>query len=170
MKQLLGNAPRMGASAMCCSLVPFGVGSGSGLGCDAPFLFGRYRTMDANRHMIRFNCPHCEKSIRVKGEAAGRKGKCPGCGQTVRVPVAPQPAEPQRPPKPLEILGRVDIPVVRNSRKWYHVAVSLCSRRSEMKRRHELSDEQWAQMEPLLQAVTVIPESRERTIEGLSMR
>lgn len=36
--------------------------------------------------MIHFNCPHCDKAIRVRDEAAGRKGKCLGCGATIQVP------------------------------------------------------------------------------------
>lgn len=36
--------------------------------------------------MIHFNCPHCDKAIRVRDEAAGRKGKCLGCVETIQVP------------------------------------------------------------------------------------
>lgn len=36
--------------------------------------------------MIHFNCPHCDKAIRVRDEAAGRKDKCLGCGETIQVP------------------------------------------------------------------------------------
>ncbi len=36
--------------------------------------------------MIEFNCPDCNKQIRVKPELAGRTGKCPGCGQKILVP------------------------------------------------------------------------------------
>lgn len=36
--------------------------------------------------MIHFNCPHCDKAIRVRDETAGRKGKCLGCGETIQVP------------------------------------------------------------------------------------
>jgi len=37
--------------------------------------------------MIEFVCPHCNKSLRVKSEVAGKKGKCPGCSQMIQVPV-----------------------------------------------------------------------------------
>ncbi len=36
--------------------------------------------------MISFECPGCAKPIKVKDELAGKKGKCPGCGQAVTVP------------------------------------------------------------------------------------
>ncbi len=36
--------------------------------------------------MIEFTCPHCGKTLHVKPEAAGQKGKCPGCEQIVHVP------------------------------------------------------------------------------------
>ena len=36
--------------------------------------------------MITFACPACQKKFSVKDELAGKKGKCPGCGQVVAVP------------------------------------------------------------------------------------
>ncbi len=36
--------------------------------------------------MITFACPACQKKLSVKDELAGKKGKCPGCGQGVAVP------------------------------------------------------------------------------------
>ncbi len=33
-----------------------------------------------------FSCPHCGKKLRVKDEAAGKTGKCTGCGTKVTVP------------------------------------------------------------------------------------
>jgi len=58
--------------------------------------------------MIRFNCPHCAKAIAVKPELAGRRGKCPGCGQTIQIPAegsaalaVPSAKQPEPvPPKP----------------------------------------------------------------------
>ncbi len=38
--------------------------------------------------MIEFNCPECNKQIKVKPELAGRIGKCPGCGNKILVPQA----------------------------------------------------------------------------------
>ena len=38
--------------------------------------------------MIRFSCSHCGKSISVKDEYAGKRGKCPTCKQPVSVPSA----------------------------------------------------------------------------------
>jgi hypothetical protein len=35
---------------------------------------------------IKFNCPHCQKSLKVSTEVAGKRAKCPGCGQIVRIP------------------------------------------------------------------------------------
>ena len=36
--------------------------------------------------MISFSCPHCNKALRVKDELAGKRGKCPGCGQAFAIP------------------------------------------------------------------------------------
>jgi DNA-directed RNA polymerase subunit RPC12/RpoP len=42
---------------------------------------------------IKFNCPHCNRNLKVKSEAAGRKAKCPSCSQVVAVPVDPPPGD-----------------------------------------------------------------------------
>ena len=51
---------------------------------------------------IEFDCPQCGKKLRVRDELAGKKGKCPGCGNVVVVPTAP-PGPPVQvgPPPPL---------------------------------------------------------------------
>jgi predicted Zn finger-like uncharacterized protein len=41
--------------------------------------------------MIAFNCPHCNRSLRVADDKAGVTGRCPGCGQRFTVP-EPMPA------------------------------------------------------------------------------
>jgi uncharacterized Zn finger protein (UPF0148 family) len=42
---------------------------------------------------MRFSCPHCGKALNVKDEYAGKKAKCPGCRNLIRVPAAaPAPA------------------------------------------------------------------------------
>jgi serine/threonine protein kinase len=44
--------------------------------------------------MLAFPCPSCQKKLQVADEHAGKKVKCPGCGQVLTVPVpAPPPAE-----------------------------------------------------------------------------
>ena len=48
--------------------------------------------------MIRFACPNCGKSIQVKPELAGRKGKCPGCQSILVIPSAS--SEPNSPVAP----------------------------------------------------------------------
>ena len=35
---------------------------------------------------VTFACPGCGKSIKVRDELAGKKGKCPGCGAILTVP------------------------------------------------------------------------------------
>jgi len=37
---------------------------------------------------VKFNCPQCQKTLNVKDELAGKKGKCPFCGQAITVPDA----------------------------------------------------------------------------------
>lgn len=41
---------------------------------------------------IEFNCPHCEKFLSTSEDRAGRKAKCPGCGEVVTVPGLEVPA------------------------------------------------------------------------------
>src|SRR5262249_54545527 len=36
--------------------------------------------------MLTFTCPHCSRNLRVKDELAGKKAKCPACGQPVNTP------------------------------------------------------------------------------------
>ena len=54
--------------------------------------------------MIRFACDGCGKTINVAATAAGKRGKCPGCGTSVLVPTpAPMPVESRKkspPPVP----------------------------------------------------------------------
>lgn len=45
--------------------------------------------------MISFACEHCGKTFNVPDTYAGRRARCKGCGQEVRVPAA---AEPETPP------------------------------------------------------------------------
>jgi len=35
---------------------------------------------------IAFTCSGCGKNLKVKAQLAGKSGKCPKCGQTVKVP------------------------------------------------------------------------------------
>ena len=36
--------------------------------------------------MISFQCPACGKKLKVKDEFAGKKGKCPKCGNVINIP------------------------------------------------------------------------------------
>jgi len=38
--------------------------------------------------MIQLYCPQCGKQLKVKDEAAGKKGKCPTCGATILIPAS----------------------------------------------------------------------------------
>jgi|GEM_PF-3045094 len=42
--------------------------------------------------MIEFNCSECGKKLKVTGDAAGKRGKCPQCGALLRVPETDRPA------------------------------------------------------------------------------
>lgn len=57
---------------------------------------------------IEFNCPHCAKLLKTADDKAGVSARCPGCGQTIMVPLSSEegaaaPAgfdDPIRPPPP----------------------------------------------------------------------
>lgn len=53
----------------------------------------------ADTEKIRFRCPHCNKPVNVARQYAGKRGKCPGCGSVVQIPVgAPDGVTPERMP------------------------------------------------------------------------
>ena len=35
---------------------------------------------------MKFSCPHCQKTLKVKDELAGKKAKCPGCQKVIVIP------------------------------------------------------------------------------------
>ena len=43
--------------------------------------------------IIHITCSSCGKKLHAKDELAGRSAKCPGCGQAIRIPEAPEPSE-----------------------------------------------------------------------------
>ncbi len=42
---------------------------------------------------IRFKCSVCGKAFSVSPKYAGKRGKCPGCGQTITIPAIEEPAD-----------------------------------------------------------------------------
>ena len=51
--------------------------------------------------MIEFPCPHCRKTVRTPDSTAGKRGKCPHCGQLTSIPQAIQPSQPAAPADPI---------------------------------------------------------------------
>ncbi len=47
--------------------------------------------------MIAFSCSHCGKNLQVKDAFAGKKARCPHCGQPVCIPTASAPADKRSP-------------------------------------------------------------------------
>lgn len=41
---------------------------------------------------LKLSCPSCQKSLTVPDQLAGRTGKCPGCGASIKVPPLPPPS------------------------------------------------------------------------------
>lgn len=42
---------------------------------------------------IRVSCPSCSASFKVKDEYAGKRGKCPQCGNPIRIPTGDGPGD-----------------------------------------------------------------------------
>ena len=42
---------------------------------------------------IRFKCSICGKAFSVLAKYAGKRGKCPGCGQTITIPAIKEPPD-----------------------------------------------------------------------------
>ena len=59
---------------------------------------------------IEFRCPGCNKLLRTKDETAGKRAKCPQCGNIVEIPV-PAPAE--EPPDLFSDLAEADFAPIR---------------------------------------------------------
>jgi hypothetical protein len=55
--------------------------------------------------MITFTCPHCQQSLTVPDDSAGKKGKCPQCQNIVDIPVTSTPMPPQTPPPQAQPFG-----------------------------------------------------------------
>lgn len=76
--------------------------------------------------MIIFACSQCGKSLKVRDDAAGKRGKCPHCGATLRVPesdsVTLEAADPVRPKKGDVAAETSDplpgIPGTQRHRRW----------------------------------------------------
>jgi hypothetical protein len=62
--------------------------------------------------MISFACPACNKQLKVTDEPAGKKGKCPGCGQPVVIPgkVVASPSLEERPTANKILVEQVTVP------------------------------------------------------------
>jgi predicted Zn finger-like uncharacterized protein len=63
--------------------------------------------------MIALTCPSCAKKLQVKDESAGKKVKCPKCGELIKVPVPEIPEEIEE----LEEMEEAPPPPVSKSKK-----------------------------------------------------
>src|SRR5690349_1409986 len=52
------------------------------------------------RMAIEFPCARCGQLVRTPDSAAGKKGKCPSCGQVQRIPSSETPPPPKPPAQP----------------------------------------------------------------------
>jgi uncharacterized Zn finger protein (UPF0148 family) len=57
---------------------------------------------------VAFSCPECDKSLKVKDELAGKKVKCPGCGEPIVVEAADDPEPESAVQEPPRRKGRDD--------------------------------------------------------------
>jgi hypothetical protein len=72
---------------------------------------------------IKFNCPHCQKSLKVNQELAGKKARCAGCKRILTIPTLEPPAASadveslaaaalgEQPPAPETAPGRQGAPI-----------------------------------------------------------
>lgn len=68
---------------------------------------------------IEFECPSCHRTLRVKDELAGQRGKCPLCNQSIQVPAAgtSPPAHPVPDPDGRRPVRRTRRPASRKRKK-----------------------------------------------------
>src|SRR5262245_57001472 len=70
--------------------------------------------------MISFTCPRCARTSKAQGRQAGKRAKCPGCGQLLIIPsMRSTPAAPP-PPAP-----QVSLPAPVPVRPWPNVCTIL---------------------------------------------
>lgn len=68
---------------------------------------------------IEFRCAQCDKKLKVKDELAGKKIKCPGCGEATAVPKAAAPAKQPLNPE----LGSTESIINLNLKKFKNRAI-----------------------------------------------
>src|SRR5689334_23035173 len=74
-----------------------------------------------NDSKLHFRCPFCAKSVGVPVQFAGKRGKCPGCGNLILILHTPTPVE-----NPEALLDRklkkIADPEVRRSARGFLIA------------------------------------------------
>ena len=58
--------------------------------------------------MITFSCPSCDKSLKVKDELAGKRFRCPECGNPLAVPASRRASASAHPGKEAAILPALE--------------------------------------------------------------
>ncbi len=72
---------------------------------------------------MRVHCPHCRKSLRVGVDFAGKRAKCPACGQTMTIPLTREEQIIATTPEPNAASRGTDPPGLGTSTK---VAIAAC--------------------------------------------
>src|ERR1700693_734956 len=74
---------------------------------------------------IKFQCPHCKKSLNVRDQLAGKRAACPGCKQSITIP-ANEAAVPSPEMEDLAAAALADEPVARGVPKTVDFKCYYC--------------------------------------------
>ncbi len=126
------------------------------------FLVESWVVPNANEEILEFACPKCAKRLKATSQIAGRRVKCPKCGQSVRVPGASPPATQATGDEWLSL----ETPAIQDITDRERIAAEVKAKRAALVAQHKAREKQLTENQPVTPVVTVVPHSRRETAEA----